>query len=213
MLRIGTFIKASYFDSYVRLQLARPEARNALSDEVVDELNEHLAQVERSQARCVLLTGSDGVFASGGDLKQMVQRTLQSVQRENTLAQWDRIGACSRLMIAAVNGFALGGGLQLAMYCDIRIAAQSAKFGHPELSIGTLPGAGGTQRLTRLVGKSRALDLIMTGRIITAAEAYATGLVTHLCADTELEQRAQTLAQQIGRQPLDTVLALKASLC
>jgi len=212
MLRLGTYIKAVHFDSYVSLQLARPEARNALSDEVVQELNEHLAQVERSSARCVLLTGCEGVFASGGDLKQMVQRTQQSVHRENTLSQWDRIATCSRVMIAAVNGFALGGGLQLAMYCDIRIAAQSAKFGHPELSIGTLPGAGGTQRLIRLIGKSRALDLILTGRIITAAEAYDAGLVTHICPDAEMQQSAESLAQRLGRQSLEQVLALKASL-
>jgi len=212
MLRLGTYIKAVHFDSYVSLQLARPEARNALSDEVVQELNEHLAQVERSSARCVLLTGCEGVFASGGDLKQMVQRTQQSVHRESTLSQWDRIATCSRVMIAAVNGFALGGGLQLAMYCDIRIAAQSAKFGHPELSIGTLPGAGGTQRLIRLIGKSRALDLILTGRIITAAEAYGAGLVTHICPDAEMQQSAESLAQRLGRQSLEQVLALKASL-
>ena len=212
MLRLGTYIKAVHFDSYVSLQLARPEARNALSDEVVQELNEHLAQVERSSARCVLLTGCEGVFASGGDLKQMVQRTQQSVHRENTLSQWDRIATCSRVMIAAVNGFALGGGLQLAMYCDIRIAAQSAKFGHPELSIGTLPGAGGTQRLIRLIGKSRALDLILTGRIITASEAYDAGLVTHICPDAEMQKSAESLAQRLGRQSLEQVLALKASL-
>lgn len=212
MQRLGTYIKAVHFDSYVRLQLSRPEARNALSDEVVEELNQHLAEVERSQARCVLLTGCQGVFASGGDLKQMVRRTIQSVHRENTLAQWDRIGTCSRVMIAAINGFALGGGMQLAMYCDIRLAAQSAKFGHPELSIGTLPGAGGTQRLTKLVGKARALDLILTGRTITAAEAHAAGLVTEVCEDAQLLQYAEQLAQRIGRVPLEQVQALKDSL-
>jgi enoyl-CoA hydratase len=179
---------------------------------MMDELNDHLTAAAKTDVRCVVLTGCEGVFASGGDLKQMAVRTLQSVQKENTLCEWDRVSRFPRLLLAAVNGFALGGGLQLAMMCDIRFAGKSAKFGHPELSIGTLPGAGGTQRLTRLVGKTRAMDMICTGKIITAAEAYDYGLVSRLCEDDKLESEAFEFAGNVGEMPLEYILNLKASL-
>ena len=181
------------------LRINRPEVRNALNLEVRKLLALHLTQFGEDDAiRCVVLTGNDKSFAAGADIKEMAQANPIEMIKRGVHKLWRAIGACPKPVIAAVNGFALGGGCELAMTCDIIIAGESARFGQPEVKIGIIPGGGGTQRLTRAVGKYKAMKICLTGDLFSAREAYDMGLVSELVPDAEVEKRALAMAQQIA---------------
>ena len=184
------------------IRINRPEARNALNMEVRRVLAQRMAEIaEEESVRCIVLTGNEKAFAAGADIKEMANAgTIEMLQR-GTLKLWRAIAACPKPVIAAVNGFALGGGGELAMTCDIIIAGESAKFGQPEVRIGIIPGGGGTQRLVRAVGKYKAMRYILTGDIFAAREAYEMGLVSELVPDAEVETRAIDMAKQIAELP------------
>jgi enoyl-CoA hydratase/carnithine racemase len=184
------------------IRINRPEARNALNMEVRRLLAQQLTEVAAEAGiRCLVMTGNEKAFAAGADIKEMANAgTIEMLQR-GTLKLWSTIAACPKPVIAAVNGFALGGGCELAMTCDIIIAGESAKFGQPEVKIGIIPGGGGTQRLARAVGKYKAMRYVLTGDIFDARTAYEMGLVSELVPDAEVEKRAVELAKQIAELP------------
>src|SRR5215831_134981 len=162
--------------------LNRPDALNALNTALLNELADALETWDRGSAvRCMIVTGSDRAFAAGADIKEMAAKSFSQMYRENLFAdQFDRIARIGKPIIAAVAGHALGGGCELALVCDFVIAADTAKFGQPEITLGVMPGLGGSQRLTRIVGKSKAMDLCLTGRTMDAAEAESSGLASRV---------------------------------
>ena len=184
------------------IRINRPEARNALNMEVRQLIAQRMAEVADEDAvRCIVLTGNEKAFAAGADIKEMANvGTIEMLQR-GTLKLWRSIASCPKPVIAAVNGFALGGGCELAMTCDIIIAGESAKFGQPEVKIGIIPGGGGTQRLARAVGKYKAMRYVLTGDIFSAHDAFQMGLVSELVPDAEVEKRAVDMAKHIAELP------------
>src|SRR5450631_3174135 len=181
------------------ITLNRPKALNALNDALVAELNQALDAFEANpEISCLVLTGSEKAFAAGADIKLMQPLGYPSTYLEDFVAAWERIARCRKPIIAAVAGLALGGGCELAMMCDIIIAADNAKFGQPEITLGTIPGIGGTQRLTRAVGKSKAMDLCLTGRMMDAAEAERSGLVSRVVPADKLMDEALAAAEKIA---------------
>jgi enoyl-CoA hydratase len=194
--------------------LDRPDVLNALSFDLLDELAAALDRLDTDPAcRAIVLTGGGPrAFAAGADIRELARQTPVSLLVENRLAVWDRIGAVRTPLIAAVRGFALGGGCELAMSCDIVVAAEDATFGQPEINLGVMPGAGGTQRLTRAIGKARAMDLILTGRTIGAVEAERLGLVSRLVAPDRTLAEALDLATRIAAQAPVAVLAAKEAV-
>jgi enoyl-CoA hydratase len=182
--------------------LNRPEALNALNTALLDELADALQAWDRgTEVRAMIVTGSERAFAAGADIKEMAPKTFSEMYRENLFAdQFDRIARVRKPIIAAVAGHALGGGCELALLCDFVIAAETAKFGQPEITLGIMPGLGGTQRLTRIVGKSKAMDLCLTGRTMDAAEAEASGLVARVVPAGMLMAEALKAAQKIAAQ-------------
>jgi enoyl-CoA hydratase/carnithine racemase len=196
------------------LRINRPEARNALNLEVRRLIARHLTELdEDAGTRVIVLTGNEKSFAAGADIKEMADAgTIEMLQR-GVHRLWRAIAACPKPVIAAVNGFALGGGCELAMTCDIIIAGESAKFGQPEVRIGIIPGGGATQRLTRAVGKYKAMRYILGGDAFGAREAFDMGLVSEVVPDKEVEERAIALARQISElPPLAIQLAKEAVL-
>uniref|UniRef100_A0A8C7VFE7 Enoyl-CoA hydratase, mitochondrial n=1 Tax=Oncorhynchus mykiss TaxID=8022 RepID=A0A8C7VFE7_ONCMY len=172
------------------IQLNRPKALNALCDGLMLELGKALDAFEADgTVGAIVLTGSDRAFAAGADIKEMQNRTFQECYAGNFLAHWNRVSTTRKPVIAAVNGFALGGGCELAMMCDIIFAGEKAQFGQPEILLGTIPGAGGTQRLTRAVGKSLAMEMVLTGDRITAQEAKQSAYELTLAEGNRLEKR------------------------
>ena len=165
--------------------LNRPEALNALNDDLMDELSKVVDQYEENtNLKCLILTGSEKAFAAGADIKQMQPKSYMDVYKEDFITRnWERISRCRKPTIAAVSGYALGGGCELAMMCDFMIASESAKFGQPEINLGVSPGAGGTQRLTRFIGKSKSMDMCLTGRMMDAKEAESIGLVSRILSN------------------------------
>jgi enoyl-CoA hydratase len=184
------------------IRINRPEARNALNMEVRRLLADRLTNIATEpDVRCIVITGNEKAFAAGADIKEMANAgTIEMLQR-GTLKLWSTIAACPKPVIAAVNGFALGGGCELAMSCDIIIAGESAKFGQPEVKIGIIPGGGGTQRLARAVGKYKAMRYVLTGDIFDARTAYEMGLASEIAPDAEVEKRAIDMAKQIAELP------------
>jgi enoyl-CoA hydratase len=182
--------------------LNRPKALNALSPELIDQLIAALEAHEADPAvRCIVLTGGPRVFAAGADIKAMVDATPMEMLRRGNIARWAKISAITKPIVAAVSGYALGGGCELAMMCDIILASETAQFGQPEINIGVIPGAGGTQRLTRALGPYRAMELILTGASIGAREALAHGLVNRVCPTESLLSEARALAATIAERP------------
>jgi enoyl-CoA hydratase len=190
-------------DGHVGLvTLNRPEVLNALSIELMDELIVEMEAFDRApNINVIVLAGSEKAFAAGADIGDMAEASLLDMYNRNNLVCWVRIKAVRKPIIAAVSGFCLGGGCELAMHCDIILASESAQFGQPEINIGIMPGAGGTQRLTRAIGKFRAMEMILTGRFITAQEAYEAGLVSKVVAKEQFLAEAMRLAQQIATKP------------
>ena len=191
------------------IRLNRPEALNALNSQLLGELCAALDAAEADEAvRCVVLTGSDRAFAAGADIKEMSTKTYAEMFKQDFFgASARRIEQFRKPIIAAVAGYALGGGCELAMLCDFIIAAESAKFGQPEINLGVAPGIGGTQRLTRFVGKSKAMEMILTGRMMDAAEAERAGLVSRVVpADKLVEEALAAAAKIAGQSPLAVMM-------
>ena len=184
------------------IKINRPEAKNALNTQVRKLLAEAIAQqVDNVDIRVIVLTGGDDVFAAGAVLTELAEASSMDLYLRRTERYWQTIANCPKPIIAAVNGFALGGGCELAMHADIIIAGQSAQFGQPEIKVGIMPGAGGTQRLVRAVGKFQAMRMIMTGCLVSAEEALAMGLVSQVTDDAETLNTAYKMAQQIAKLP------------
>ncbi len=184
------------------LQLNRPEALNALSPDLMAELVDALEAFEQDPAiGCLVITGNERAFAAGADIKRMAEASAMDMLIQDQLARWDRIRKLKKPVIAAVNGFCLGGGCELAMMCDMIIAGETARFGQPEIGIGVIPGAGGTQRLTRAVGKAKAMELILTGRQFSAQEALEMGLINKVVMPELCLEEAQALAKTIATKP------------
>ena len=198
------------------ITLNRPKALNALSPDLMRELSAALDAFEGDgNISCMIVTGSDKAFAAGADIKAMKEKTYMDVYKEDFItAQWERITQCRKPVIAAVAGFALGGGCELAMMCDFIIAADNAKFGQPEINLGIIPGAGGTQRLPRFVGKSKALEMVLLGqaRRMDAAEAERVGLVSRVVPLAALMDEAMKAADKICELSLPVVMMAKESV-
>jgi enoyl-CoA hydratase len=191
----------------------RPKALNALNARVVSELEQALAAFDADPATAaVVLTGSEKAFAAGADIKEMEGRDFIDVQRSDFIGPWQAIARHRKPLIAAVAGYALGGGCELAMMCDIIIAADNAKFGQPEINLGTIPGAGGTQRLTRAIGKSKAMEMVLTGRMMDAAEAERACLVCRVVPVADLLEEAIRLAETIAEKSQPVVALAKEAV-
>ncbi|MEI7770367.1 MAG: enoyl-CoA hydratase-related protein [Chloroflexales bacterium] len=184
------------------ITLNRPKALNALSPELMDELIAAVAACDADDTiRVLILTGGPRAFAAGADISAMAESSPMKMVVSQIIAKWARIRECRKPIIAAVGGYALGGGCELAMMCDIILASETAQFGQPEINIGVIPGAGGTQRLTRAIGPYRAMELILTGEMISAQEAARYGLVNHVCPAESLMAEARRLAEKIASRP------------
>ena len=195
------------------ITLNRPQALNALCAPLIAELTEALDRFEADpEIGCILLTGSEKAFAAGADIKEMSGQSWPSTYLDDLITPWDRVSVCRKPVIAAVAGFALGGGCELAMMCDFIIAADTAKFGQPEIKLGVMPGAGGTQRLTRLVGKSKAMEMCLTGRMMDAEEAERAGLVSRIVPAADLVAEALKVAETIASMSLPIAMMTKESV-
>ena len=196
------------------ITLNRPQAMNALNDALMDEVGLALDAMEADAGiGCVVLTGSEKAFAAGADIGAMKDWNFIDVYRANYISRnWDRVARCRKPIIAAVAGFALGGGCELAMMCDFIIAADSAKFGQPEIKLGVLPGAGGTQRMPRAIGKAKAMDMCLTSRLMDAQEAERSGLVARVVPADKLLEETMAAAQTIAGYSLPVVMMIKESV-
>jgi len=195
-------------------RLDRPEARNALSPELMEELASVCERWDEDpEVRCILIAGGDDWFAAGADIKVMAKRTLAETLTSPAARFWPRLAALRTPLVAAVSGYALGGGCELALACDMIVASESAQFGQPEILLGIIPGGGGTQRLARVMGKQRAMELVLTGRRIGAEEAHRLGIVTRLASADRWLDAALELAEEVAeRPPLAARLAKQAVL-
>ena len=192
------------------ITLNRPQALNALNAQLIDELNEALDGFEADEEiGAIVVTGSEKAFAAGADIKEMQSQSYMDAYKSDFIASWERITRCRKPTIAAVAGFALGGGCELAMSCDLILAADTAKFGQPEIKLGIMPGAGGTQRLIRAVGKSKAMELCLTGRMMGAEEAERAGLVTRVVPAAGLLADALRTAEAIASMSLTAAMMTK----
>jgi enoyl-CoA hydratase len=193
--------------------LNRPQVLNALNQALMEELAAALEAMDRDEAvRCIVLTGNERAFAAGADVREFADATVADMVCGYRFQQWERLRRIGTPVIAAVSGYALGGGCELAMSCDIIIASETARFGQPEIRLGLMPGAGGTQRLTRAIGKSRAMELVLTGRTITAHEALAWGLVSRVVPVELYLDEAKRLAAEIAAQPRIAVRMAKEAV-
>lgn len=194
--------------------LHRPKVLNALNHELMEELVTALEDYDRNDdVRVIILTGSERAFAAGADIKEMSDETTISIMLKDQFATWDKIRSVKKPIIAAVSGYALGGGCELMMNCDIIVAAESAQIGQPEINIGVIPGAGGTQRLTRVVGKHKAMEMILTGRPISGKEAKEYGLVNKVVPNETFLDEAKAMAKEIAKKsPVATRLAKESIL-
>jgi enoyl-CoA hydratase len=195
------------------IRLNRPQALNALNKALIAELTQAIEAFDADdKIGCMLITGSDKVFAAGADIKEMADKPFIDAYLGDFVSNWDAAARARKPIVAAVAGFALGGGCELAMQCDIVIAADTAKFGQPEIKLGVIPGIGGTQRLARAVGKAKAMDLILTGRMMDAAEAEKSGLVARVVSPANLMNEAMKVAETIANMSLPSVLAGKEAV-
>jgi enoyl-CoA hydratase len=194
--------------------LNRPQALNALNAALIAELGQAFDELEGdSGIAAIVLTGSDKAFAAGADIKEMAEKTYIEAYAEDFITKgWERVAQCRKPVIAAVAGFALGGGCEIAMMCDIVIAAEGARFGQPEINLGTMPGAGGTQRLPRFIGKAKAMDLCLTGRMMDAAEAERLGLVSRIVPADKLRAEAIAVAAKIAELSVPIAMMVKESV-
>ena len=200
-------------DSVGLIRLNRPEALNALNSELIGELNQALDAFENDQSiGCIVLTGSEKAFAAGADIKEMQSKSYMDTYMGDFIRKWERLADMRKPVIAAVAGYALGGGCEIAMMCDFILAADTAKFGQPEINLGVMPGAGGTQRLTRFVGKSKAMEMCLTGRMMDAAEAERAGLVSRIVPADQLVDEAIKVAGVIAAKSRPIAMMTKESV-
>jgi enoyl-CoA hydratase len=189
-------------EGFAVVQFNRPDVLNAINMELMAELVEALEALDRDdEVRCVILTGNEKAFAAGADIKEMADASAMEMLKRDQFSRWDKIRKINKPIIAAVSGFALGGGCELAMTCDMIIASESTRFGQPEINIGVMPGAGGTQRLTRAVGKAKAMEIVLTGKTFTAEEARDWGLVNKVVPVEYYLQEAKNLAKEVASKP------------
>lgn len=201
-------------DGYALIQMNRPESLNALCEEMMSELTQALDRFEADDAiLCMILTGSKRAFSGGADVKEIQAKTFpQSYYEDFITRNWERAARARKPIIAAVGGYAIGGGCELAMMCDIILAADNARFGQPEIRLGVMPGAGATQRLTRAIGKSKAMELCLTGRMMEADEAERCGLVARIVPADDLMEEARTLATTIAEMPRAAAMMTKEAI-
>lgn len=228
MLSLKTFLKPRYplarhfsaaYDNIIvekkdgnvaQITLNRPKALNALCLALFQDLSKALKELDQDpEVGAIVLTGSKKAFAAGADIKEMKDRTYPDTYVTDMLAWWDEINKIKKPIVGAVNGYSLGGGNELAMMCDVLLAGEDAKFGQPEINLGVIPGMGGTQRLTHAIGKSRAMELVLTGEMMDAQEAAARGLVSRVVSSDLLEHEALTVARKIASKSRPTVVAAK----
>ncbi len=187
---------------YAVVQFNRPDVLNAINIKLMEELVDALEALDQdNDVRCIVLTGNEKAFAAGADIKEMADASAVEMLIRDQFARWDKIRKVKKPIIAAVSGFALGGGCELMMTCDIVIASETAKIGQPEINIGVMPGAGGTQRLTRAVGKAKAMEIVLTGRMISAEEALKWGLINKVVPVEYFLQEAKEMAKEIASKP------------
>jgi len=198
-------------DNIVTITLNRPDALNAFNNELMDELTSALDRFDaEKKIGCIVITGSKKAFAAGADIKEMREKSYMDAYYSDFITNnWERAARTRTPVIAAVNGYALGGGCELAMMCDFILAGDKAKFGQPEITIGVSPGAGGTQRLTRFAGKSKAMEMCLTGRMMDAKEAERCGLVSRIVPADELVEEAKTVARKIASMPRAAAMMTK----
>jgi enoyl-CoA hydratase/carnithine racemase len=195
------------------IRLNRPDKLNAINLQMVEELVKALDELENNNdVKIVIITGNGRAFSAGADVKEMLETPLEDIMKRGHMPLWEKLRSFKKPIIAALNGITAGGGLELAMACDIIIAAESAKLGQPEINLGIIPGAGGTQRLTRTVGKFRAMELVLTGKLISAREAEAYGLVNKVVPDNSLLDEAIKLAKEITTKPAITIMLAKEAV-
>jgi len=201
-------------DNIAVITFNRPEALNALNAKMIIEMGHALDQFEADDnVHVIVLTGSEKAFAAGADIKEMADKTFNDAYLGDFISgPWERIDSCHKPVIAAVSGFALGGGCEMAMMCDLIVASDTAKFGQPEITLGIVPGIGGTQRLTRAIGKAKAMDMVLTGRMMDAREAEAAGLVARVVAKDKLLDEAMSMAATIASFSRSTVMMAKESV-
>jgi enoyl-CoA hydratase/carnithine racemase len=210
---LANLVESSRDGNVVLLRLNRPEARNALSPELMEELASELERLDPDpEVRCVVIAGSEKVFAAGADIKAMRERSFAEALRHPAASFWRRLAAIKTPMIAAVSGYALGGGCELALACDMIVAADGAQFGQPEINLGIIPGGGGTQRLARVLGKQRAMELVLTGERFDAAAALEMGLVNRVVESGWLDEAMALAATVAARPPIAARLAKQAVL-
>jgi enoyl-CoA hydratase len=196
-----------------QVQLNRPDVLNALNIELMGELLDALGSFDRdSEIGCIIITGSAKAFAAGADIKEMATQSAIDMFIRDQFAVWDKIRRIKKPIIAATSGFVLGGGCELTMACDMIVAAESTKFGQPEIKLGVIPGAGGTQRLTRAIGKARAMEMVLTGRMYSAQEMFEAGLVSRVVDNEVFLEEAQALAKEIASMPTIAVQMAKDAI-
>jgi enoyl-CoA hydratase/carnithine racemase len=200
---VAEIVETTVDDSHVALlRLNRPEARNALSPEMMERIAAELERLDPDpEVRCFVIVGSEEVFAAGADIKAMAERTLPQALYHPSASFWRRLGGVRTPMVAAVSGYALGGGCELALACDMIVADEKARFGQPEIRLGIIPGGGGTQRLARVIGKQRAMEYVLTGRRFDAATAHSWGLVNKIAEAGRCLDEALALARAVAEQP------------
>jgi enoyl-CoA hydratase/carnithine racemase len=210
---VSDLLESSRDGNVALLRLNRPEARNALSPELMEELAGELERLDPDpEVRCAVIAGSEKVFAAGADIKAMRERSFAEALRHPAASFWRRLAAIKTPMIAAVSGYALGGGCELALACDMIVAAEGAQFGQPEINLGIIPGGGGTQRLARVLGKQRTMELVLTGERFDAAAALELGLVNRVVESGWLEEAMALAATVAERPPIAARLAKQAVL-
>ncbi|HEX2435078.1 MAG TPA: enoyl-CoA hydratase-related protein [Solirubrobacterales bacterium] len=211
---MGELVDTSVDGQVALCRLNRPETRNALSPELMDELAAAVESFDAdAEVRCIVIAGSDEVFASGADIRALRERSFPESLVHPSAGFWRRLAACRTPMVAAVSGYALGGGCELALVCDMIVASDTAVFGQPEITLGIIPGGGGTQRLARVVGKQKAMELVLTGRRFDAEEGRRIGVVNQVCGKREWLDRALELAAVVAeRPPIAVRLAKQAVL-
>jgi enoyl-CoA hydratase/carnithine racemase len=211
---LAGLVESSLADNVALLRLNRPDARNALSPEMMAELGFEIERADTDpEVRCIVIAGSDEVFAAGADIRKLSEREFHEALFHPAAEFWRRVAGCRTPLVAAVSGWALGGGCELALLCDLIVASETATFGQPEITLGIIPGGGGTQRLARVVGKQRAMELVLTGRHFDAKEAEQLGLVNLVAKKKEWLEQAMELARRIAKQaPLAARLGKQAVL-
>ena len=206
-------IKYKLIEKVAVIELDRPQSLNALCDELISEINLVLDSIEKSKDVSVLvLKGSEKAFAAGADIAEMEKKEFVDNLNHDFIKAWEKISYFKKPIIASVSGYALGGGCELAMMCDIILASETAKFGQPEINLGTIPAAGGTQRLIRSVGKSKSMELILSGKIISAKEALEFGLISSIYAIQELDKKTMELAKEISTKSLPVLIMAKQAV-